>query len=99
MEEKPTYLSLSVPLGWKWLTTQELAPLSRADQWFPTSIRVRTTRGSGPDGYCSFAYSVLASFRIGTSGSASFQRVRKSRYRSEEHTSELQSLRHLVCRL
>ena len=28
--------------------------------------------------YCNFAYSVLASFRMGTSGSASFQRVRKS---------------------
>jgi len=29
--------------------------------------------------YCSFAYSALASFRMGMSGSASFQRVRKSR--------------------
>jgi len=29
-------------------------------------------------GYCSFAYSALASFRMGMSGSASFQRVRKS---------------------
>jgi hypothetical protein len=28
-------------------------------------------------GYCSFAYSALASFRMGMSGSASFQRVRK----------------------
>jgi len=28
--------------------------------------------------HCSFAYSPLASFRIGMSGSASFQRVRKS---------------------
>jgi hypothetical protein len=28
--------------------------------------------------YCSFAYSDLASFRMGMSGSASFQRVRKS---------------------
>ena len=27
--------------------------------------------------YCSFAYSAFASFRIGMSGSASFQRVRK----------------------
>jgi len=27
--------------------------------------------------YCSFAYSALACFRIGMSGSASFQRVRK----------------------
>jgi hypothetical protein len=29
-------------------------------------------------GYCSFADSALASFRIGMSGSASFQRVKKS---------------------
>jgi hypothetical protein len=28
--------------------------------------------------YCSLAYSVFASFRMGMSGSASFQRVRKS---------------------
>jgi hypothetical protein len=28
--------------------------------------------------HCSFAYSALASFRMGMSGSASFQRVRKS---------------------
>jgi hypothetical protein len=28
--------------------------------------------------YCNFAYSALASFRMGMSGSASFQRVRKS---------------------
>jgi hypothetical protein len=34
-------------------------------------------RGTGKP-YCSFAYSVLACFRIGMSGSASFQRVRKS---------------------
>src|ERR1700678_2015340 len=29
-------------------------------------------------GYCSFAYSALACLRMGMSGSASFQRVRKS---------------------
>src|SRR5438874_1225399 len=29
-------------------------------------------------GYCSFAYSALACFRMGMSGSASFQRARKS---------------------
>src|SRR6516162_5141132 len=29
-------------------------------------------------GYCNFAYSALACFRMGMSGSASFQRVRKS---------------------
>src|SRR5437899_5319201 len=27
------------------------------------------------------------------------ERLRQARFRSEEHTSELQSLRHLVCRL
>src|SRR6266571_3612585 len=31
-------------------------------------------------GYCNFAYSALASFRMGMSGSASFQRVTKSWY-------------------
>jgi hypothetical protein len=34
-------------------------------------------------GYCSFAYSALASFRIGMSGSASFQSVRKSWYAAQ----------------
>jgi hypothetical protein len=33
-----------------------------------------------PHCYCSFAYSALASFRMGMSGSASFQSVRKSWY-------------------
>src|SRR5262245_64652184 len=33
------------------------------------------------------------------SGSSSFALVSAQRSRSEEHTSELQSLRHLVCRL
>ena len=30
--------------------------------------------------YCNFAYSALASFRMGMSGSASFQRAKKSWY-------------------
>jgi hypothetical protein len=30
------------------------------------------------NGYCNFPYSALASFRMGMSGSASFQRARKS---------------------
>jgi hypothetical protein len=34
--------------------------------------------GDGPPCYCSFAYSALASFRMGMSGSASFQRAKKS---------------------
>jgi len=33
-----------------------------------------------PSRYCSFAYSALACFRMGMSGSASFQSVRKSWY-------------------
>jgi hypothetical protein len=45
-----------------------------------TSGRMRDANdiASLPVGYCSLAYSALASFRMGTSGSASFQRVRKS---------------------
>jgi hypothetical protein len=35
-------------------------------------------RGPGRKDYFSFAYSALASFRMGMSGSASFQSVRKS---------------------
>ena len=38
----------------------------------------KCSRGARLVDYCSFAYSALASFRMGTSGSASFQRVRKS---------------------
>jgi hypothetical protein len=34
----------------------------------------------GHRNYCRFAYSVLACFKMGTSGSASFQRVMKSSY-------------------
>jgi hypothetical protein len=42
--------------------------------------RLVSARGSGKrsPGYCSFEYSTLASFRIGISGSASFQRAKKS---------------------
>jgi hypothetical protein len=32
----------------------------------------------GKSGYCSFAYSAFACFRIGMSGSASFHKVKKS---------------------
>ena len=39
---------------------------------------VRAGRAWSPRCYCSFAYSALASFRMGMSGSASFQSVRKS---------------------
>jgi len=43
---------------------------------YESAVRVRIN--GSLMGYCNFAYSALASFRIGISGSASFQRVRKS---------------------
>jgi hypothetical protein len=45
-----------------------------------SSVNVRVVEGLFPatGDYCSFAYSALASFRMETSGSASFQSVRKS---------------------
>jgi len=63
---------------------------STSDQRFlPTHPRLRNviwakrgryclTCSEDGRGYCNFPYSALASFRIGISGSASFQRVRKS---------------------
>src|SRR4051794_41484306 len=51
---------------------------------FPYTTLFRSTRGRSP-----------ASFREGISTS----RSSRGRYRSEEHTSELQSPVHLVCRL
>jgi len=44
------------------------------------STAVAQGSGRRTRGYCSFAYSALASFRMGMSGSASFQRVKKSWY-------------------
>ena len=42
-------------------------------------LRLRINRGVvGSPNYCNFAYSALASFRMGMSGSASFHRARKS---------------------
>ena len=38
----------------------------------------KTSTGQLQSSHCSFAYSALASFRMGMSGSASFQRARKS---------------------
>src|SRR5271157_4019369 len=40
-----------------------------------------------PDFYCSFEYSAFACFRMGTSGSASFQSVRKSWYAARALTA------------
>src|SRR5437899_9344929 len=54
-----------------------------------------THRGLGPAGFLGFSYSSLLP---GLRGQP--ERLgRREEYRSEEHTSELQSLRHLVCRL
>src|SRR5437899_6993606 len=44
-------------------------------------------------------FAVLASVRDGLAASARETRAGLREWRSEEHTSELQSLRHLVCRL
>ena len=42
--------------------------------------RTRANVNAAPPDYCNFAYSAFACFRMGMSGSASFQRVRKSSY-------------------
>src|SRR5205814_8840442 len=60
----------------------------------------RRLRPHGPA--CEPAATTPASRRIGTAGSAGRRAARRTPphvARSEEHTSELQSLRHLVCRL
>ena len=44
--------------------------------WHSRDFPCRTEQT--PAGYCSFAYSALASFSMGMSGSASFQRAKKS---------------------
>src|SRR5437660_3633423 len=43
-----------------------------------TPTRSKIVSETDPPNHCSFAYSALASFRMGMSGSASFQRGRKS---------------------
>src|ERR1035438_10567399 len=45
------------------------------------------------------AAGVLVRVRAGRTHATASARRRPTAYRSEEHTSELQSLRHLVCRL
>src|SRR5438045_8281831 len=56
---------------------------------------------SNPDSLLRAAHEVIAQFaRIGQVGDApAIEVVLGHALRSEEHTSELQSLRHLVCRL
>ena len=46
--------------------------------WISAGEGMRVTLIASTACYCSFAYSALASFRVGMSGSASFQRLRKS---------------------
>jgi len=42
------------------------------------AVSTKATKDRTPAGYFSFSYSALASFRMGMSGSASFQRAKKS---------------------
>jgi hypothetical protein len=51
---------------------------STDDAIMPGGHNIRRFLVMGRKYYCSFAYSALACFRMGTSGSASFQRVRKA---------------------
>jgi hypothetical protein len=62
---------------WVKRKTKITRPLSA--QWQTQSQRAWPTHAwFGVSTYCNFAYSALACFRMGMSGSASFQRVRKS---------------------
>ena len=45
---------------------------------FDNNLRKKQKQKTNPSPYCNFAYSALACFRMGMSGSASFQSVRKS---------------------
>ena len=58
------------------------SPFPRVGTELPTGGKVMPQRLRGQRAfslaYCNFAYSLLACFRMGMSGSASFQRVRKS---------------------
>src|SRR5437899_9407667 len=52
-----------------------------------------------PPAYHTFSISGCRSIRKSPFEVFSYWQTRVCQYRSEEHTSELQSLRHLVCRL
>src|ERR1035438_2850194 len=63
---------------------------------------VTPASGSGlaqPPGPTLFTHTVNMPFAIEAACCGMSKKTEASRYRSEEHTSELQSLRHLVCRL
>lgn len=53
---------------------------SRTERWILTfrNMFALITREAGAKVYRSFSYSALASFKIGTSGSASFHNAKKS---------------------
>src|SRR5438045_5857335 len=84
----------------------------RARQWvhigsgsFALLLRVLTWWQAAALAACALAFNVVALPRVG--GRRLYRPADEARgfpigivlYRSEEHTSELQSLRHLVCRL
>jgi hypothetical protein len=54
----------------------EGSPETRSD--YDSRYRARSRLRLSSNSYCSFAYSALASLRMGMLGSASFQSVRKS---------------------
>src|SRR5205814_6812164 len=64
-----------------------------------TSLRWNARRATTFSTPCSTSWSSGAGQAHTSPPSLTARRVRNSRVRSEEHTSELQSLRHLVCRL
>ena len=57
--------------------SHEVVPVRGPHKWWEFTPKHSTQNKRG---YCSFAYSTLACFRMGMSGSASFQRARKSWY-------------------
>src|ERR1035438_4147625 len=70
----------------------------------PTAVSVTPASGSGTSQTFSFAFADANGYQDLNTVSAIFNTSTGTAnacyvYRSEEHTSELQSLRHLVCRL
>src|SRR5205823_14457366 len=86
--------SLSLSFFFKHPPTPELYPLSLHDA-LPISPRRRQRRG--PEPRQPAARDARAARSLGRAGMQ--RRPRRVAWRSEEHTSELQSLAYLVCRL
>jgi hypothetical protein len=59
--------------------TEHITASAQKNQRYSKRLLPRQPQTNG-ESYCSFAYSALASFNMGMSESASFQRVRKSWY-------------------